>query len=281
MSKSDPKPKQKPVEHIGAPKKDAKPKVWQHVPNKPGEHKKPEWQQVYANEQEVKPKVDKDHVVPRVKEKWHEEHKGLEEHKMNPLDHKNKEEWDKARENQKKLVNGHKMQKSLPDWSEWILEKNAKAQEELDGQWALEKTGDQQSQQQPDALEQHLLNLNKHGESQGVDCYHQVVDGKEAGFSNNWHPSDVAILTDFGDASDADGEPIDHERYQKLMDTHHDAIHKFMNHNGYRAINENDGSGGGLNYGTIQFRKKGLPANHQEGLTTPSWMDQPKSTLKP
>jgi len=77
---------------------------------------------------------------------------------------------------------------------------------------------------------------------------------QDYGFDVQVHPDDVVIYTDFTDESLTDDDSINQfaEWYNNTL---HYNIEKQMRMFGYQAIAGNDGSGGGLYYGAILFRR--------------------------
>lgn len=70
-------------------------------------------------------------------------------------------------------------------------------------------------------------------------------------------PGDVVIFYDY--CTDEATREESHELCEWLFGHHDrgilDIIHDFMVKDGYSEIDENDGSGGGLYYGTVHYRK--------------------------
>lgn len=67
-------------------------------------------------------------------------------------------------------------------------------------------------------------------------------------------PDDVAIAPDF-----MDDDCVDSDERNQLAEWYYDTlytqIHQYMTQLGYALIHEADGSGGGLYYGLVQYRK--------------------------
>lgn len=80
-----------------------------------------------------------------------------------------------------------------------------------------------------------------------------LEDFSDAAFSKPHLPTDVAIFYDYctDDMDESDWDEWDNW-YQHMFTRLHDV----MDVNGYEAIDETDGSGGGLYYGAILYRSK-------------------------
>lgn len=80
-----------------------------------------------------------------------------------------------------------------------------------------------------------------------------VTDIDECSFSEPHLPTDVAIFYDYCTDEIADSAFDSwNEWYMNMFDR----LYQVMDVNGYKHVDENDGSGGGLYYGAILFRAK-------------------------
>lgn len=80
-----------------------------------------------------------------------------------------------------------------------------------------------------------------------------VGDIDECSFSEPHLPTDIAIFYDYcTDDMDESTWEAWNNWYQHMFTRLHDV----MDVNGYEAIDDNDGSGGGLYYGAILYRSK-------------------------
>lgn len=80
-----------------------------------------------------------------------------------------------------------------------------------------------------------------------------VGDIDECSFSEPHLPTDVAIFYDY--CTD-DMDELAWEAWNNWYQHMFTRLHDVMDVNGYEAIDDNDGSGGGLYYGAILYRSK-------------------------
>lgn len=80
-----------------------------------------------------------------------------------------------------------------------------------------------------------------------------VGDIDECAFTVPHLPTDVAIFYDYCTDEIADSAFDSWDEWYQHMFTR---LHNVMDVNGYEAIDDNDGSGGGLYYGAILYRSK-------------------------
>jgi hypothetical protein len=82
-----------------------------------------------------------------------------------------------------------------------------------------------------------------------------VNSGQEFGFEVEVLPDDVTIYNDFCD-DDLRGDDDAVNKFRTwYTETLYDQLVEYMAKLGYTFIDENDGSGGGLHYGAMLFRK--------------------------
>lgn len=108
-----------------------------------------------------------------------------------------------------------------------------------------------------DIIQVIMNNLNAHPQRGRIYVMDPTVD--DIGLENVL-PGDVVIAPDFDDdelraAGDTDGVNELAEWYNSTL---YIQIDRVMSSLGYDMIHENDGSGGGLYYGIVQYRKRFL-----------------------
>ena len=98
---------------------------------------------------------------------------------------------------------------------------------------------------------QDFMDIINNESTTGSVGFHAELD--ECGFSEPYLPTDIAIFYDYctDDMDEPTWDAWDNW-YQHMLAR----LADFMDANGWEAIDENDGSGGGLYYGAILYRQR-------------------------